>query len=236
MLQNVWRFVYWSGAFQRTLMKNAHQLIGKHGNPTTLRTLYYPPITEDTQLKPGQIRLGEHSDYGTINSAISRHCWWSWGSNPGGRGTCLQRLSQAPFLVKYRRFDAEMDFWFFALRRNIGFLYQRRIFGNEKCRQSIVFFCSSWRRILSWSVWTDRTSMNRYQVWIIWTTDSALHIKKLFHTKVQICPRRFDIAQTCLCICSDFKGVFFFFDEKREEDIFLIFAQNIDCLQCKKCL
>ena len=48
----------------KEFMKDAHQLIGKHGNQTTLRTLYYPPITEDTQLKPAQIRLGEHSDYG----------------------------------------------------------------------------------------------------------------------------------------------------------------------------
>ena len=50
----------------KDFMKDTHQLVGKHGNPTTLRTLYYPPITEDSQLKPGQIRLGEHTDYGTI--------------------------------------------------------------------------------------------------------------------------------------------------------------------------
>ena len=47
-------------------MKDAHKLIGNHGNSTTLRTLYYPPVKDDTKLKPGQIRLGEHSDYGTI--------------------------------------------------------------------------------------------------------------------------------------------------------------------------
>lgn len=50
----------------KDFMKDAHKLAGKHGNPTILRTLYYPPITDDTKLKPNQIRLGEHSDYGTI--------------------------------------------------------------------------------------------------------------------------------------------------------------------------
>lgn len=32
---------------------------------TTLRTLYYPPLTDD-DVKPGVVRCGAHSDYGTI--------------------------------------------------------------------------------------------------------------------------------------------------------------------------
>ncbi|KAK2179380.1 hypothetical protein NP493_494g04102 [Ridgeia piscesae] len=32
----------------------------------TLRCLYYPPIRQDTVIKPGQTRCGEHSDYGFI--------------------------------------------------------------------------------------------------------------------------------------------------------------------------
>ncbi|KAL4222165.1 hypothetical protein ACF0H5_018205 [Mactra antiquata] len=46
--------------------RDAHKFIGVDGNPTTLRTLYYPPLPEVSSIKPGQIRLGEHSDYGTI--------------------------------------------------------------------------------------------------------------------------------------------------------------------------
>lgn len=42
-----------------------HRHIGEQGNSTTLRSLFYPPIDPD-QAKPGQLRCGEHSDYGSI--------------------------------------------------------------------------------------------------------------------------------------------------------------------------
>lgn len=35
-------------------------------NCTTLRLLNYPNINEDSDIKPGQIRCGEHTDYGSI--------------------------------------------------------------------------------------------------------------------------------------------------------------------------
>ena len=34
-------------------------------NGSTLRSLYYPPVDRE-QLKDGQLRCGEHSDYGSI--------------------------------------------------------------------------------------------------------------------------------------------------------------------------
>lgn len=37
--------------------------MGTPDNKTTLRLLYYPIIE---RLKEGQLRLGEHTDYGTI--------------------------------------------------------------------------------------------------------------------------------------------------------------------------
>ncbi|XP_044213148.1 UPF0676 protein C1494.01 isoform X2 [Thunnus albacares] len=43
----------------------AHRLIGTDGNATTLRSLYYPPVNRE-QAKEGQLRCGEHSDYGSI--------------------------------------------------------------------------------------------------------------------------------------------------------------------------
>ena len=33
---------------------------------TTLRILNYPPVPPDDEVKPGQIRCGEHVDYGSI--------------------------------------------------------------------------------------------------------------------------------------------------------------------------
>ncbi|XP_071942815.1 uncharacterized protein [Antedon mediterranea] len=43
----------------------AHNLIGRQGNGSTLRSLFYPP-TSDYPTKEGQVRCGEHSDYGGI--------------------------------------------------------------------------------------------------------------------------------------------------------------------------
>ncbi|XP_062276105.1 uncharacterized protein si:dkey-10o6.2 [Scomber scombrus] len=43
----------------------AHRLIGTDGNGTTLRSLYYPPVNSE-KAKEGQLRCGEHSDYGSI--------------------------------------------------------------------------------------------------------------------------------------------------------------------------
>ena len=33
---------------------------------TTLRLLHYPPLPPDTEIKLGQLRCGEHVDYGSI--------------------------------------------------------------------------------------------------------------------------------------------------------------------------
>ncbi|XP_030623463.1 2-oxoglutarate-dependent dioxygenase htyE [Chanos chanos] len=42
-----------------------HRHIGTDENGTTLRSLYYPPVDSQT-VKEGQLRCGEHSDYGSI--------------------------------------------------------------------------------------------------------------------------------------------------------------------------
>ena len=46
---------------------NAHQKIGDaEKNGTTLRLLHYPPLGQNTIIKPGQLRCGEHVDYGSV--------------------------------------------------------------------------------------------------------------------------------------------------------------------------
>ncbi|XP_061170418.1 uncharacterized protein LOC133179710 [Saccostrea echinata] len=47
----------------REYLRQFHRGICVGGNSTTLRSNYYPPIKE---IKEGQARCGEHSDYGTI--------------------------------------------------------------------------------------------------------------------------------------------------------------------------
>ncbi|XP_046556650.1 proline hydroxylase buaE-like isoform X2 [Haliotis rubra] len=48
----------------KNFLSECHDLIGRKGCPTTLRSLYYPPLSEC--VKAGQVRCGEHSDYGAI--------------------------------------------------------------------------------------------------------------------------------------------------------------------------
>ncbi|KAI5616513.1 hypothetical protein C0J50_23937, partial [Silurus asotus] len=50
----------------------AHRLIGSDRNGTTLRSLYYPPVKAES-VKEGQLRCGEHSDYGSITLVFQSH-------------------------------------------------------------------------------------------------------------------------------------------------------------------
>ena len=47
---------------------NAHQNIGQgfEKTYTTMRPLYYPPLPPRADIKPGQLRCGEHVDFGSI--------------------------------------------------------------------------------------------------------------------------------------------------------------------------
>ena len=40
--------------------------LGSEHSYTTLNLLYYPPLPPDREIKPGQLRHGEHVDYGSI--------------------------------------------------------------------------------------------------------------------------------------------------------------------------
>ena len=40
--------------------------LGAKDSFTTLRFLYYPPLPPTMDLKPGQLRCGEHVDYGSL--------------------------------------------------------------------------------------------------------------------------------------------------------------------------
>ena len=52
-------------------MRNAHSLVGRKGNSSQVRTLLYPPIGPEVEIKPDQVRLGEHIDYGSISFVCS---------------------------------------------------------------------------------------------------------------------------------------------------------------------
>ena len=123
---------------QKDFMKDAHKFVGKHGNPTTLRTLYYPPITDDTKLKPNQIRLGEHSDYGTITLLFQDDIGGLQVQSPGVGyvpatpipGTVLVNIGD---LMQRWTSDALL-----ATKHRV--LIPEEEFRKKKSRQSVVFF------------------------------------------------------------------------------------------------
>ncbi|KAL9957583.1 hypothetical protein ACROYT_G034502 [Oculina patagonica] len=47
-------------------LTQVHGSIGTVENATALRLLYYPPLPKESNINPGQVRCGEHSDYGSI--------------------------------------------------------------------------------------------------------------------------------------------------------------------------
>ena len=55
----------------KDFMRNAHSLVGRKGNSSQVRTLLYPPIGPEVEIKPDQVRLGEHIDYGSISFVFS---------------------------------------------------------------------------------------------------------------------------------------------------------------------
>lgn len=52
--------------FEQGSLREAHKAIGKKGNQTLLRSLFYPSLPSDWEVTPGQMRIGEHTDYGTV--------------------------------------------------------------------------------------------------------------------------------------------------------------------------
>ncbi|KAK5600610.1 hypothetical protein CRENBAI_001340 [Crenichthys baileyi] len=61
----VLRVIAQSLALDPDVFLDAHRFIGTDENGTTLRSLYYPPVKSE-MAKEGQLRCGEHSDYGSI--------------------------------------------------------------------------------------------------------------------------------------------------------------------------
>nr|XP_039262910.1 2-oxoglutarate-dependent dioxygenase htyE-like [Styela clava] len=50
----------------KSYLIRCHSRMSGKNNFTTLRSLYYPPILNDSTVKPNQIRLGEHTDFGSF--------------------------------------------------------------------------------------------------------------------------------------------------------------------------
>ncbi|XP_046551295.1 2-oxoglutarate-dependent dioxygenase htyE-like [Haliotis rubra] len=62
------------GFSDRNFLRNCHQSFGSRKSPGTLRSLYYPPLPASASIEPGQLRCGEHSDYGTLTLLFQDKC------------------------------------------------------------------------------------------------------------------------------------------------------------------
>ena len=57
------------------LFVKAHAGMGSgNENMTTLRLLHYPPLPPERAIQPGQLRCGEHVDYGSITLLFQDPC------------------------------------------------------------------------------------------------------------------------------------------------------------------
>ena len=122
------------------VLVDSHRDIGKGSahNMTTLRALYYPPLPSSLLPKPGQMRCGEHVDYGSITLLFQ---------DPGG-GLQVRCVDGGYIDVPYRP-DAILVNIGALMERWTGDIYKatpHRVLIPEEdikrnsVRQSIAFF------------------------------------------------------------------------------------------------
>ncbi|RZF44557.1 hypothetical protein LSTR_LSTR001315 [Laodelphax striatellus] len=117
------------------LFLNKHQNMLKEGNVTTLRVLHYPPMGD--RLIPGQMRCGEHTDYGSFTLLVQ--------DSEGGLEVSVngkwKRVGHLPGAILINIGDL-MDKWtsgkFPAVRHRVVVPEQKTI--RLRGRNSIAFF------------------------------------------------------------------------------------------------
>ncbi|XP_033741783.1 2-oxoglutarate-dependent dioxygenase ecdK-like [Pecten maximus] len=50
----------------KQFLRKCHAYFGQRGNSSVLKTIFYPALPQNTDIKPNQLRCGEHSDYGSL--------------------------------------------------------------------------------------------------------------------------------------------------------------------------
>ena len=78
--------MWWLSILWHDMMQDPHYFVkanqkmglGHNENYTTMRTFYYPPLPPSSEIKPGQLRCGEHALW-ICNSAIPRSKWRTTG-------------------------------------------------------------------------------------------------------------------------------------------------------------
>ncbi|KAK9516303.1 hypothetical protein VZT92_024243 [Zoarces viviparus] len=113
---------------------SAHRFIGTEGNGTTLRSLYYPAVNHE-RVKEGQLRCGEHSDYGSITLLFCT----SGGLQVQRRSGEFIRVPSAPGAVLVNVADL-MQRWTSDHFVSVVHRVVLPPAGDSSTRQSLVFF------------------------------------------------------------------------------------------------
>ena len=122
----------------RHFFTDCHKSVGIANNGTALRSLYYPPLADRLQIEPGQVRLGEHSDYGTITILFQDDTGGLEVEIPGKGFVPANQMPGAALV----NIGSMMQRW--TCDRLIATVHRVRIPNSEakrrKARQSFAFF------------------------------------------------------------------------------------------------
>lgn len=66
------------------ILANSHKSLNEPGNATYVKLIHYPPITEATSLKEGQMRIAEHTDFGSLTLLFQDEVGGLQVQNPDG--------------------------------------------------------------------------------------------------------------------------------------------------------
>ncbi|XP_030282228.1 2-oxoglutarate-dependent dioxygenase htyE [Sparus aurata] len=116
------------------VLLSAHRLMGTDKNGTTLRSLYYPPVDSD-KAKEGQLRCGEHSDYGTITLLFQSSGGLQVGSR-SGEFICAPSIPEAVLINIADLLQRWTSDQFISVVHRVLLPPA----GDSRTRQSVAFF------------------------------------------------------------------------------------------------
>jgi len=111
---------------------------GEVGNATTLRSIHYPPIPDSLAARPGIVRCGEHSDYGTVTILFQDSLGGLEAKSVSGDWLSADPISGAILINVGDLLENFTSGRFPATRHRV--VVPEQEFRRRSARQSIAFF------------------------------------------------------------------------------------------------
>ena len=119
-------------------MRKNHKKVGKEGNSCEFRTLNYPALESDRYITPGQVRLGEHIDYGTISFIFQDNVGGLEVLNPQGEFVQVEPIPGTVVVLVGSLLQRWTSDYLTGTKHRI--LIPDTEAQRKKARQSVVFF------------------------------------------------------------------------------------------------